>query len=1503
MLDGNKLFNLYRQEIRNSDSVSFEKMRGAAVRLLKENFSESERDELYENLGRGKNILEREPELLRYLYSFGNMHQKKIQIALTRLGNLFDLVGDGCTIVDWGCGQALATVCFLDELRRRGIAESPERVVLVEPSRLALENGNFHIGLYGVKDVVLVNKKLDDVVQSDVYAETPVTVHLLSNILDVEDFDLKHLAQIISGSSQGEQYIVCVGPIYGASRRFEVFKSYFEDTTDLVFERRSQNSFELIAEEKMEKDDCRNFTMELLIFKFVYGESSVVEVSCYPPVQFFAAYELDCIRKNRANLPEEDYPNQDIGGAFEIMAPFEFGTGAYEDVHPVLAVLNNIIVRGLPTKCSPLIEDAFVGYGNKAVQDDLGTISYDGPVCEEKARRLEQICSPIGIARIQKTLLEAMICGRLSLNAKSWKILIWEKDVPCAALAIKDLQEMVEHIASLSKDYRDIKIPDVRLTVLSNETWERSPLHLGANVATSSSEKIKARTYDAVIEISTLNALEQNNRVFSEFKCRNACYFVVGGASEVRTTRKIYTSGTIDYRQLGRTDQFGAFEADESVVPHLEYFLNLLFRKRNFREGQIPILNRALQNKNVIGLLPTGGGKSLTYQLAAMLQPGVALVVDPLRSLMIDQYQGLIDGGIDACCYINSLLGEGQRKSAEFRMENSEVQFVFISPERLCIYEFREKLKAMHDMGVYFSYGVIDEVHCVSEWGHDFRFSYLHLGRNLYNYVRTRHAEKKLTLFGLTATASFDVLADVERELSGNGAYPLDANTVVRYENTDRLELQYRVKKVAANYGPDSSFDKKGYLDKELPRAVSASKWDAYNSKSDFLLDHIGDIPSEIMELHSPENMRQIKERFAQRQNRDVTYEEIDLSCQIHNDMFDKRDAYPQSGIVFCPHRESTGVSVFKNEERLSETIADIGTFVGSSDDKRDDECSFRNLELFKDNKQSLMVATKAFGMGIDKPNIRFTVNMNYPSSLESFVQEAGRAGRDRRLSLATVLVSDYRLIRISPDYAGREFPLMILKNRWFSDGDLQVILDHYRLNIPAQYIEYATPDQDWVRFECDIDRNMFASGRCAPEKCPSYDRCQLRQMPDEVRGWRLYNKVEEAVHAANLPFLPQKLRYLNPDYDSNMFFFNNNFKGEAAEKRSLFELLCKKPSEVFLGNDTEKKACERVDGIMSRVLALSPGEELVAFLEYKGDNDVANLQKAIYRLCCIGFIDDFTQDYSEHKFRLVMKRRPDGDYYACLKEFLTRYYADERAQALIDQVPSYKGQNEVQKCLGYLTEFIYSKIAIKRKRALDDMRAFCASGAEDAESWIGVNEELKDFIYYYFNSKYANEDYVSEVGEPFSLTVDTNWGKESSADTVLKYMRVVDDDHVGASGTPIDNVKHLQGAVRLVRRSLTDTNPCLTLLNFFCLTQLGTNRSEALEQEIIDDYRRGILGFSERIESAEEFWKFHHLFNEKVRSLPHRYDFSKLDEVEKEVRAAVHLAQLQKVTCNYLIK
>lgn len=1459
----------------------------------------------YPGLNHGTAVLTTEEQCNAYIAAYGNMHQGKINEVLDEI-KINDFANTDLQIIDWGCGQGLATICLFDFFNKHNLSlDLVKKVVLIEPSEVARDRAKTHVNAY-LRDedkIVVIGKYIDDVKVDDIVSDEPVTLHLFSNILDIPSIDLLRLANCIKTNLKGLHYFFCWGPLNQGNNRIDSFWSYFNEADSVFFN--THNKQEYNAEGKLIK--TYSYTAKNRVFKVNGDECELIFVDYYQPKQFHAAYQLDAVCKALKSVDKNklDGLHKNISD-FEVQTPFDIGASIYEDVHPILAVLNNIITCGLPTKASPFLESAFADLGNQLLEDRLGGIAYDinglngedlflamhliDPRWQKSfdsswTNVLQLVLSPVAVARLEKTILEALMTRVLNISATRWKVLVKEHDVPCAALAFEELREMFKHITQLSAEYSDLKFPEVELTIVSTKEFAQSSLHLNHRVLVG--EYHSNAEYDMVIDFAMLrrNGLEDID--FTDYKCKNKCYFNVRSAHHHRNDRQIYTSDRILYKQIATQNNQGRYEDIEDNVKHLRYFLRMLFRKQDFRPGQIPILNRALQYKSVIGLLPTGGGKSLIYQIAAMLQPGVTLVIDPLRSLMKDQYDGLIGAGIDCCSYINSSIevpeaikAKGAKEIQDYRikererrskcLEQSEFLFMFLSPERLSILNFRERLKNMQETGVYFAYGVIDEVHCVSEWGHDFRFSYLHLGRNLYRYVLPKpkegdEKENHIPLFGLTATASFDVLADVERELSGNGAFPLDAETVVREGDTNRFEIQYKIEPVPVSFTL-----------KQADGTVKPNKWAIFDSKKDFLDSLISQMPFYLNELLTEQSIQTITDGYTTGPRADGR-ELKSLQTDIPSDFLSAQDVYDYGGIVFCPHKDHTGVAVFTNQFELTtkHPNAKIGTFVGSDDGiaLHHVEESFKNLELFRDNKLSLMIATKAFGMGIDKPNVRFTINMNYSSSLESFVQEAGRAGRDQRMALSVIMLSKYRIARVKP--GTQFFKANIYK--WYDANDIEEIAQ--KKGIPVEDFEICDETSDLVKLKCKqcgdsckrFENNCcsFACNHCdkpqkyesfksvCAQKCEYYDTCELAKVPT-VDKWSRYEHL--SVYKERYPFITcENYEFLNADYETVMFFYNNNFKGENHEKLKMHQLLSKLSMKVTVGGQNEDE--KTIHGFLATLQSVRVGTKVISYIPYtKGEYD--DIAKAIYRMCCIDLIDDFTQDYNSKCFRIVSYKKSDGQYYAALEKYLRRYYTVERAAELVSEVPSYKGENEIHKCLGFLTHFIYDKIAVKRKRAIDDMFAFCVHGVDANKDWKAINEELKDELYFYFNSKYARREYRTERGEQFSLLVDTDEGKRSSWETVLKFMQVVDNQWISknseAGSTQNDNAKHLYGAVRLIRRDAKEINPTIDLLGAFCLMFLGTNNNHLLQKELEDLYISGMKEFY-RQNDRILFWE--HIF------------------------------------------
>ncbi len=356
--------------------------------------------------------------------------------------------------------------------------------------------------------------------------------------------------------------------------------------------------------------------------------------------------------------------------------------------------------------------------------------------------------------------------------------------------------------------------------------------------------------------------------------------------------------------------------------------LKSYFGYDSFREGQENIITSILAGQDALAIMPTGAGKSICYQVPALMLPGITLVISPLISLMQDQVKALNEAGIHAA-FINSSLTETQIGTALSRAAQGIYKIIYVAPERLETYGFTD-FASRADISMV----TVDEAHCISQWGQDFRPSYL----KIVDFIKNLPERPVVSAF--TATATEEVKEDILCILSL-------MNPNVAVTGFDRENLYYSVENV--------------------------------RNKDNFVIDYIEKHPKE-------------------------------------------------SGIIYCATR--------KNVDKLYETLLKRGVPVTRYHAGIDNATRKKNQEDFIYDRAPVIVATNAFGMGIDKSNVRYVIHYNMPQSMENYYQEAGRAGRDGEpsrcillFSAQDIMINKYLLEK--KDFSGLEYEDMeLIKQR-----------------------------------------------------------------------------------------------------------------------------------------------------------------------------------------------------------------------------------------------------------------------------------------------------------------------------------------------------------------------------------------------------------------------------------------------------------------------------------------
>lgn len=942
-------------------------------------------------------------------------------------------------------------------------------------------------------------------------------------------------------------------------------------------------------------------------------------------------------------------------------------------------------------------------------------LNSDSPLEASDLGRRARIAAlfPFAVSRIQRVLLELLRGGILSLDEPEWNLVIIDRDKlsGCGKAAVIDFCLWIRHLWGLYKPGK--LLPKVHVYEVGQ----------GDLVSGLPDEA------DVILDVSV------ELRYGMSLPTPDAIHLI--RARQRIVIRSDYWKSDPTHQQAFG-DPLCLNARDHEAEYHLTFFLKNLFRKVAFRPKQYEIIQRALRNQSVIALLPTGAGKSVTYQLPSLLQNGIAIVVDPLKSLMKDQDDNLKSIGITASAFINSMSTSRERRRSTEQMQKGVFKFVFVSPERFIIREFRAALENMGREGhVYCAYVVVDEAHCVSEWGHDFRTAYLRLGANALRFCPAR--VEKLPLLGLTGTASYEVLDDVHIELG----YSKNSKIAVWPDSMQRINLHYRV--VALENAPAIPHGANEMTVKQL----------AGNAKLNQLPGLVTRLTQELKSLHP-------SDFFA------------------HNN---------GSALVFCPHAKWVhGTERASNTLKIAFPVFSdaITLYHGKLDAAGGDPIKIQND--FKSGKVKLLVCTKAFGMGIDKPDIRFTLHFNIPPSLESFYQEAGRAGRDNEDALCWIFYSGIPMgadkpsldYSINHDFHKNAFPgadleeakvmEMLLENRtpgrsvvrtlaemlydetgieysvnrWVAGNRHRLYINHpeYRADDSQVFIQTSPGQEPVQRAE-----NPFPGHEKVSNLILEWLK-ENKPAETSLDDW-IFSVNEPTVSSTGIEELLGDISESDNSANAIILSFDNGYLEEIADR------LGTTPEIVYKAFAFNHHVDDFINALSNeRVTDIRENSEWVKAV-FKRTRLREHTFRAIYRLTVLGAVSDYEADYKSNTITAWLTPQTDGGYRKKLEEYIERY-APMDVENYLQIADRCSYTTELRRCMHALIAFVYARIAKQRIESLRIMEQTTVRGLTDSEAFTEAVTTFFDSKYIPILRPFLN-DYTADM--VFQIIGDTAGG------------------------------------------------------------------------------------------------------------------------------------------------
>lgn len=1312
---------------------------------------------------RGKKILETPGECNRYIERFFQMHYFKIIDSISKLFS-FDKIHEysdkGIILYDWACGQGLGSWLFLNQLAERRLKIKVAEIILIEPSAIALKRAEILIRIIDkTVKLTMINKKLDEISEKElVRTEDTLRIHYVSNFIDMLNCEsIDHLSKLIIRSQLSQDYALVALSPYKAEA-LDRFLNNFPESNRIVISQRNCTKSNPCSKCKKDKKYCSESiqsrrTQRIERIALITAKQAQIRFIEQPPQEF----EEEIVVANVANASYVCDPVLRLIRASQYIFPVEAAKFTFKLPYQrknapelelsVLSVLMNQIVRGMPSHVPIEIEDmlceAFPGIIEREIKNGNIEDRFKLPAAEmpEPNRgspsqllldnpelQAVAIDALIYMAQAQYALLKYL---QLNYTAARVRLILLEKDRFYAHFCMLSLINMIQKLTALVPD---CKLPQIEYEVYGDphDTFLAScNAKFGFPVSDLASLDTSSQSREEVVVICG-----ESPGTFTPKDTENA--IIVGPTNQDTITDRYQSGEHIRYSLSDHGDP----ARGELIDDALRYFLRSLFRKQDFWPRQKEIISKALELQSVLGVLPTGGGKSLIYQYSALMQPGFCIVIEPIRSLMKDQHEELSDLQI-VSIYINSDLEPEEKLTRLNRFVAGESLFLLMSPERMQMPLTKIDLLYMSNQRRYASYFVIDEAHCVSEWGHDFRPSYLSLAKNAVDCFKPKFG-KPLPLIALTATASLDVQHDVQKEMTLQGSLPPEIVT----DPIKRQEIDYYFLRAT---------DKHEELDNLLSSLT-------------------------------------------------------DESCQVP---ISKENA----ALVFCTFKKGlTGVFGSRNDGiyySLKRKFGDdlgVGYFSGTDD--KDALVSVEEMnnyqDLYKKSQIGIMVATQAFGMGFNKPNIRYSFHVDLPKSIESFVQESGRIGRDKTSSNSYLLFNEsdriFKSQLMNKSHVSEELAAIIFKEI-FGIRSEKNKLDIRKLLKGIDYWSKWPKENETKRLYFNQNIKDLNGSNQSQKTLACYYDLGLKQLVNDSKSpvdKGLFEEVQFALEHTTL-----LIDILVP-----------------ASQRSLLDIIHFNSDLVYHHKISKYQMFNSLkDNSDYQQYARSIG------LEINYDEVQKQCEFILYRMQLLGVIEKYSNNYTNGDFEVEFKAPSIDTIIRNYEVYLEKYRSIAYVQKRLLQLNDLHNRGDL--FLSYtlvfddLSRFFDENVQKKRNQALQEMYQTADLGIHKSK------EEIRDLLDHYFNSKFISD-----------LTTDTDGGKEEKWETILKYINEVADP---AKGSRIENLEHMEGACSRLLQEYPD-NYVLLILRSMTLLCLANSTQEMISTGM-NYFRKGWTSLFENID------------------------------------------------------